>query len=626
MNTLASRPRLFSMLRPLVPLVTTAFFYVLFSTFGGIVLGARNSFVGVQPFGFEFRSYWLNVHGGMMLDFGIQVALAYCLYAFSKRLSPFILLQGLLMALIYVGNAMKISMLGSPVQPTDIYTVSALLGVLGYEKWFLLVSVGLGIVLFIANLKTGYWRIGIAAVVGLTATASFAETSPRLVQRLNAMYGSRDWDHRFNHDARGSSIYLIGELAGWLTARNKAPTAEDVSNALALGDTARHATELPLQEGARNIYVIVVESLWDPSLLSRAGFDRDPFAADFRETWQQTGNSTILSPVFAGQTAEAEFELLCGQPTPRDGVVFMQGLKNQRQPCLPRYLRSLGYRTIAVHPNAETFWNRGDAYRRVGFDEFISLEDMHTEGMQGGYMPDERLFDEVLASVALGAKRQFVYVLTIAEHWPYESTRNLARVVNSSSKEKLVSAYANTVWYGTDAVMRYVQKVRVADPDAIIVVTGDHLPLLGGRAAGYVESGLLFDGDSGDPEVMTKKYSTPLVVIDGGAGAISLPTMAMYEFPAALLDLAELPVPPVLSYFVPDGDMVIRPMPSGMRLVLSDRGSSICKAEHEGDVCAEADDWLHRRLMISRDLRVGKQHALHEFRTESERISAAGVH
>lgn len=103
-----------------------------------------------------------------------------------------------------------------------------------------------------------------------------------------------------------------------------------------------------------------------PSVLEKAHFSRDPLAAELRALWEEAGLSTALSPVFGGYTANAEFEVLCGFPVLDTGVKFERRLTND-VPCLPRILRDIGFTTVASHPNIAVFWNRVNAYRRVGF-------------------------------------------------------------------------------------------------------------------------------------------------------------------------------------------------------------------------------------------------------------------
>ena len=70
----------------------------------------------------------------------------------------------------------------------------------------------------------------------------------------------------------------------------------------------------------RNVHIVLLESFWDPALLKRANYNRDPLAPGFRRLWERADHSQALSPVFGGYTANAEFEILCGFPVVEDQV------------------------------------------------------------------------------------------------------------------------------------------------------------------------------------------------------------------------------------------------------------------------------------------------------------------
>ena len=108
----------------------------------------------------------------------------------------------------------------------------------------------------------------------------------------------------------------------------------------AAGEAASGFIQRPTGVPGRNVHLIVLESFWDPMALSKAGFSADPLDPAFRRLWAETGNSQVLSPVFGGYTANAEFETLCGFPVTEDAVFLRDGCGAT---CLglPRHLKPL---------------------------------------------------------------------------------------------------------------------------------------------------------------------------------------------------------------------------------------------------------------------------------------------
>ena len=98
-----------------LPVVSTALFYAVFYMVSSLYFDVQ-----IKPAAIPF-------------DYLLQLIAAYLLFALSRRLWVFIVLQGLLMAVLYVGNAVKISFFGGPIMPDDVYALRSLLLVL--EGW-----------------------------------------------------------------------------------------------------------------------------------------------------------------------------------------------------------------------------------------------------------------------------------------------------------------------------------------------------------------------------------------------------------------------------------------------------------------------------------------------------------
>ena len=77
--------------------------------------------------------------------------------------------------------------------------------------------------------------------------------------------------------------------------------------------------------------------------------------------------------------------------------------------------------------------------------------------------------------------------------------------------------WANGTRYNAIAVTRHIEAVQAEDPQALIVVLGDHQPPLGGDFRGYRIGGR-FAASPGVPILRrANMYATPLVIIDRDA-------------------------------------------------------------------------------------------------------------
>jgi phosphoglycerol transferase MdoB-like AlkP superfamily enzyme len=582
----------------LVPLLSTAVFY------------AIAYFTCWAAFGIKI------VESRVPYDVALNLALAYLVFWVSRRVWPFLLLQALYFAIFYVGSSLKIAMLGRPIMPEDVHNLSALVSILGWVGW-LAVALPIALLagLFLFNLKfrarpaQASWALLVALPLG-----AFSDASP-ISNSLDTFFGNTPWDQRENFIWRGGAVHLAQESLRSLAMRHDPPSATDVAAAIARRAAAAPEPAAMAQPAGhrRNLHIILEESFWDPTVLTAAGYSADPIDPRFRDLWRQSGFTHGLSPAFGGQTANAEFEVLCGFPVNKIAVKFEFGLERDA-PCLPRLLREAGFRTVASHPNVPGFWNRYVAYEHLGFETFWSAGDMDLSDSNGPFLADRSLHKQVAAKLAATADDRpvFDYIVTIDGHWMYDPSDARPPVIQTTSEIKEVGDYANMLHYKSRQMMDGVEAIRRDDPDSVIVVFGDHLPMLGRKFAGYVESGLLPD-NFGAFNAAQYDFSagTPLLVIDGRNGPLALGRFPMYRLPSLILSLLDehdraniFDLAPVPAVTLP------RPLPDVTLAYDANMQTELCKTAEQSEQCRAASAWLADVLLIDEDIFAGEQHAL----------------
>jgi hypothetical protein len=166
-------------------------------------------------------------------------------------------------------------------------------------------------------------------------------------------------------------------------------------------------------------------------------------------------------------------------------------------------------------------------------------------------------------------------------------------------------------------MMDALAHIQASDPDSIIILFGDHLPILGRQFAGYVESGFLA-ATFGEftPDMYARSTATPLVVIDGQKGALKLGNVPMYRLGRILLDLIAYDQPSMLDLALPPSqtlkDTVLRPLP-GVVISYQPDGFEQAKVALPDKPSAEDTEvvaWLNDVKLIASDIFDGKQYAL----------------
>ncbi|MCX7098409.1 MAG: LTA synthase family protein [Methylococcales bacterium] len=585
------------MLKKLFPLFSTTLFYLLYYL--------------ISTFKFDVQ---IDL-SAIFYDFLLQLIIGYCLFALSKRVWIFLIIQALVMGLLYVGNAVKIAFFGGPIMPDDVFALRSLLLILnGWQFFAAAIPLAAIASLLLYNFSMRHWSAYLASLVLLL-------TGITVVYKPVVIFGAQDksmgyltWDQRTNYLRRGATLYSLQEVARFFATADRPPdqdavqmAAERLLSAVPVADPQI----VPKPFTPRNVHIVLLESFWDPGELKKAGYNQPPLAPEFRKLWKSAGYSHALDPVFGGYTANSEFEVLCGFPVTKDTVKFERQLLND-VPCLPHLLADEGYRTVISHPNVPVFWNRVNAYRNVGFQTYWSIQDFVQDDMNREFLADSSLYRQVLEKISgsLMAKQPIVdYIVTYFGHWNYPLSASRPNKINSRSKVDEVSSYANTVYYKSREFMGFLEQLRQRDPDGIIVAFGDHLPFLGENFAGYVDSGMLTPSRSDFTPAMFKFYvSTPLIIIDGKNGPLNVGSMPLYQVPKLLLKLLHYNGTSIMDYVTPLPDMRIRPLP-GLHFTVSDAGKTeLCKEPPYSDDCQKSAQWINDVSVVSNDLFIGRQY------------------
>ncbi len=582
--------------RKLIPLVSTALFYLIFYL--------------ISTFKFDVQIKT----NAIPLDFSLQLLVAYILYALSKRIWIFLVIQAMLMGLFYIGNAIKIAFFGGPIMPDDAFALRSLLLIL--EGWrFFAAAIPLAAVasLVFFNFTMRHWSAYLATLIILLLGITVVYKPNILVESIDKHTGNSVWDQRSNYIWHGATLYSLQEGSRYFALADAPPDmdiAQESANNLLAAIPATNVGKPEKTFTPRNIHLVLLESFWDPNRLKKAGYNQNPLSPEFRKLWKSTGYSIAMPPVFGGYTANSEFEVLCGFPVTKDNVKFERQLKNS-VPCLPHILADKGYRTIASHPNVPVFWNRVNAYRNIGFQTYWSIADFVQDDMNREFMADSTLYRQVMEKISdsLDKKEPMLdYIVTYFGHWNYPLGANRPSKVTTKSNVEEVATYADTIYYKSRELMGFIEQMHQRDPDGIIVAFGDHLPFLGENFAGYVDSGVLAPNRSDFTPEMFKFYvSTPMIIIDGKNGPLKVGNLPLYQLPKLLLGLLNLNESTILDYATPLPDMRIRPLPGLHFNLLKDGKIDICKEPPFSETCQKSTNWLNKVAAVSNDLFIGQQ-------------------
>ena len=230
----------------------------------------------------------------------------------------------LIVVILQISNALKLMVLGSPIMPDDVSGVTNMLHL--FKDWRLPLII---LAIFLPLVSLGYaiawrkrltWVLLISLLTGVVITWLRAED---IIHYMDHQFGDWIWNQPGNYQDRGLILHLTHEGIRNMARGKVKVTRQEVQSALkALCPSSQSFSSHADLTHRPNIYMILLESFWDPMLLTSANIVPDPIDPRFRALWKQTGSSTATSPVFGGYTANSEFEVLCGFPVTTNAVFF----------------------------------------------------------------------------------------------------------------------------------------------------------------------------------------------------------------------------------------------------------------------------------------------------------------
>ena len=495
--------------------VVRAIVFLLFNRYTAFILGVYAYSLLILHLGglggmfgaIEIRSMWLfpldQIRGVYLKKEYLELLLLFYLYFyFNAILRPTrwqALLAALPLLLAYLGQDIYFLMYSNVFRAAELADAPELLQVLTWQYLLaLLLLVGLPLGFFLWSIDYRRYLVLVAGALPPALLIAAAVYYPGQYIEVYLKVGQEivPWSDKDTVENNGRFMMLLYREAERHLAqaktelfRNRAQYEEQVRQFVAW---------LKESDGPkRNVHLVVMESFLDPTLFKAATYTKDPIHPSFRKLFgkklDRLGFS--LSPVVGGRTAQAEFEVLCGVPAfdEMSGTEF-NNFTGASAYCLPGKLELAGYRTMASNAFDPSFFNAPNAYRGMGFGkiffprEFASGNDTYlskgdTTG-EGEYMFDSVIFSQNLDYVAklLGEKDApplFNYVLTIYGHYPHymneEKRPRVLKMVSDFEDEQLERA-ANQMYYRTQAVADYVNRLIELDPKSLIILVSDHLP------------------------------------------------------------------------------------------------------------------------------------------------------
>ena len=237
-----------------------------------------------------------------------------------------------------------------------------------------------------------------------------------------------------------------------------------------------------------NVIYVMSESFIDPKLgkhlYDYGNKEPIPYTQEIKKS-QSSG--WAASSEYGGGTANVEFEALTGlsnfflNSIPYTSIVPA----NKDTPSIVKNFNENGYKTIAMHPYNRNMYRREVVYPNLGFQEYKSADGFKNNSKidNSKYISDESAFNEVLAELKNNQNPEFIHLVTMQNHMPYEENAYsehsfIVNAKNGANPEnaKTVQAYLEGISRSDKAMKNFLSEIEKLNEKTIVVFWGDHWP------------------------------------------------------------------------------------------------------------------------------------------------------
>lgn len=385
----------------------------------------------------------------------------------------------------YINN-IKLSLTGEVLSWNDLFSHSNITIAKHYltawPAFFLFLALSICVILFFISrvfYTTKKNTVTLAIIFIITLPFSFyshfsslfgedSVTSRKMIllaKEMNVNYKSWNWPE--NLQDNGMAMHLV-----MTSSRKSAPLVSKSNKEIYNLEKRTDSTLLPKH---KTIIYVLCESCW---------YDN----ANFKEIITPILNEGFVtfratSPVYGGGTANVEFEMLTGLPSNSrvlSGIIYQEYASQFKSysDTIASSLKAKDFITYAAHNYLKEFWHRDIVYKKFGFEQFDGLYEMSNITLpeqivatrkKWQWQPDDYLLykSAIEHLKKAGGKNIFMNLITMSTHGPYPH--------ENDSGEKI---YTFELKQAVDRFVNFYKEVRKIDPNAVVVLYGDHKPAL----------------------------------------------------------------------------------------------------------------------------------------------------
>ena len=437
---------------------------------------------------------FLNKTGVFFVNYLLLLLITSPIFVLKRKKTFYFLISFIIVSLSVVSKYLCI-VRGVPFTFSDIYSIGEGLEIAGNYLTipmvggvliFLLIVISVTVFLFkkeknnkrITSLTNVF--IGIILIIIFPLFTKY--------QYINGNMGYIRWDITASYKKNGYIYSTIESAIKYIRVRPKGYSKKAIDEIRAKVDKKEKEDEREINKNKPNILFIQLEAFMDPTKIKEAKFSEDPIP-NFRKICQKNKGYMANVPTTGGGTVRTEYEVMTGNNidylTPGE-IPYNTILKGKYYNSIATTLKSQGYTTHAIHNFQGNFYTRNNAYEKLGFDDFTSIEYMNNyQKNERGWVKDTILTKYIKKALDSTSNTDLVYTVAVQGHSSYPSDALKLYDFPIKVSGKLSDKDKNQLYYyvnqlkDTDKFIGdIVEMVDSRKEDTLVVFYSDHMPAL----------------------------------------------------------------------------------------------------------------------------------------------------
>lgn len=286
----------------------------------------------------------------------------------------------------------------------------------------------------------------------------------------------------------GAHLIDTSRFFNQLTSKISEEKKESIINWVINNNTPQNNTPMTGVANGKNIIMIQVESLGG-FVINQTINNQEitPTLNKLSATSQFFPNDNFI--IGAGHTSDTDFVANSSYLPLSDAAVFIRYGHNNFT-SLPKTLINNGYSAFAYHGYTRNFWNRDVALSSLGYQKFYAADNYPKGEMINMGLNDGDFLMKTAEYINNQPKPSLSYVITLSSHTGFEIT-DLTQGLNLDPDDypSQVGGYLQDINYVDRMLDKFFISLKSNNlfDDSLIVIYGDHTPVLPAFKAGSIE-------------------------------------------------------------------------------------------------------------------------------------------